>query len=219
LPILQLQQAAHPRKIKPAYRAKAETVTPRRSLDGVRHGTRLEQAETPGEVAVDGLDGSGLVDEKQGEARLFEGRPVGERLMDLRIQFRPQRDRHETMFDRMIVERPCGKTGNSVGLRMQIGLYGIQAARGAIAVFFRVAFRHSAELGQQRTERGERNRFGTKMPHCAPPADSIRQIGWTSGVVQPQPSPVLGERPDAVVLSTESLLRRGVQDQVKAASQ
>ena len=118
----------------------------------------------------------GWMDEKQGEARLFECRPVGERLMDLSIQFRPQRDRHETMFDRMIVERPCGKTGNSVGLRMQIGLYGIQAARGAIAVFFRVAFRHSAELGQQRTERGERDCFGTKMPHCAPPADSIRQI-------------------------------------------
>src|SRR5882757_4869378 len=147
LSLLQLQQAAYPRKVEPAYGAKAETVTPRRSLDGVSHRTRLEQAEAPGEVAVDGLDGSGLVDEKQREARLFEGRPVGERLMDLSIQFRTQGDRHETMFDRMIVERPRGKTGNSVGLRMQIGLYGVQAARGAIAVFLRVAFRYSAELG------------------------------------------------------------------------
>ena len=178
LPILQLQQAAHPRKVEPAYGAKAETVTPRRSLDGVRHGARLEQAEAPGEVAVDGFDGSGLVDEKQGEARLFEGRPVGERLMDLSIQFRTQGDRHETMFDRMIVERSRGKTGNSVGLGMQIGLHGIQAARGAIAVFARIAFCHPAELGQQRTKRGERDRFGAKMPHGSPPADPIRQTRW-----------------------------------------
>src|SRR3954466_3186592 len=83
LPILQLQQAAHARKVEPTYGAKAETVTPRRGLDRVRHGARLEQAEAPGEVAVNGFNGSGLVYEKEGEARLFEGRLVGERLLGI----------------------------------------------------------------------------------------------------------------------------------------
>ena len=217
LPILELQQAAHARKVEPTYGAKAETVTPRRGLDRVRHGARLEQAEAPGKVAVNGFYGSGLVYEKEGEARLFEGRPVGERLVDISIQFRPQGDRHETVFDWVIVERSRGKTGNAVGLGVQIGLHRIQAAGGAVGVLAGVSFCHPAEFGQKRTERDERDRFRAKVSHGLPAADAVLQRSGPGGVVQPQPTPVLGEGPDAVVPTSECVLRRRVQDQVEIA--
>ena len=79
---------------------------------------------------------------------------------------------------RMIVERSCGKTGDSVWLGMQIGLHGIQTARGAVGIFAAISLCHPAELGQQRTERSERDRLGDESVAQLAAADPVlRALG------------------------------------------
>ena len=105
--------------------------------------------------------------------------------MDVRNQFRAKSDWHERMFNRVIVEGARWKAHHSVGLGVQIGLHGIQAACGAIAVFGPIRLhRHLAQLRQQGTKRGERYRLGAKSPHGSPMADPFRHSICTTSVLQ-----------------------------------
>src|ERR1700704_4306863 len=83
-------------------------------------------------------------------------------------------------------KRACSKAGLLVngswisasssaprGIGMQVGLHGIQAAGGAVTILVGISFCHPAKFGQQGTKRGERDRFGAKVPHGSPPADSV----------------------------------------------
>src|SRR5262245_27790530 len=135
LTVLQLQQAAHGGKIEPTDWTQAQSEAPCQGLERMGHRARLEHAEAPRQIAIDRLDGSRLADEKQRKARLLADRPVDEWLVDGRTQFRAQGNGHESMLNGVIVEGPRWKAFASVGLGMQIGLHGVQAACRAIAIF------------------------------------------------------------------------------------